>query len=356
VAAARLAARRLVTAMTVSPPPPPQAATVRKPAHRVNPLALVGHALPWAIAIAYYFLASGDVGFGTRIMIWALFALSLDLALGYAGIVTLGHAAFFGIGAYAAGLFSVHVSPDPLLGHLFAIIAAGAFGLISGALILHLSGVAFLMLTLAILSALYQVGNEARSLTGGDDGLQGVDIGPLFGRFDFNIFGDTAYFYTLAVLFIWFLISWRIVQSPFGRSLDGIRQNARRMRAIGTPVWWRLVAVYGLSAAMAGSAGALSTQSTGFVSLSVLSLFTSGIVAVMLILGGTRRLYGAFLGAAIYSFVQDATAKINPFFWEFVVGGMLIATVLFFENGLMDLGRIGRRLFERSRASTADRE
>jgi branched-chain amino acid transport system permease protein len=242
------------------------------------------------------------------------------------------------------------------LGHLFAIFAAALFGLASGAVILHLSGVAFLMLTLAILSTLYQVGNEARGLTGGDDGLQGVNIGPLFGRFEFDIFGNTAYFYALAVLFIWFLISWRVVQSPFGRSLDGIRQNAPRMRAIGTPVWWRLLAVYVLSAAMAGSAGALATQSTGFVSLSVLSLFTSGIVAVMLILGGTRRLYGAFLGAAIYSYVQDATARISPFFWEFVVGGLLIVTVLFLENGLMDLGRECRRLFARSRPSTADRE
>jgi branched-chain amino acid transport system permease protein len=339
-----------------SPSLPAGSIAVKEPSRRLNVLSLVGHALPWAIPIAYYFVADADIGFGTRVMVWGLFALSLDLALGFAGIVTLGHAAFFGIGAYAAGLFSIYVSPDPLLGHLFAILAAGLFGLVSGALILHLSGVAFLMLTLAILSALYQVGNEARGLTGGDDGLQGVNIGPLFGGFDFDIYGNTAYFYALAVLFIWFLISWRVVQSPFGRSLDGIRQNAPRMRAIGTPVWWRLLAVYVLSAGMAGSAGALATQSTGFVSLSVLSLFTSGIVAVMLILGGTRRLYGAFLGAAIYSYVQDATARISPFFWEFVVGGLLIVTVLFLENGLMDLGRECRRLFARSRPSTADRE
>jgi branched-chain amino acid transport system permease protein len=327
-----------------------------EPSRRLNALSFAGHALPWAIPIAYYFVANGDVGFGTRIMVWGLFAMSLDLALGFAGIVTLGQAAFFGIGAYAAGLFSIYVSPDPLLGHLFAIVAAGLFGLVTGALILHLSGVAFLMLTLAILSALYQFGNQARSLTGGDDGLQGVNIGPLFGRFDFDIYGDTAYFYALAVLFVWFLISWRIVQSPFGRSLDGIRQNVPRMRAIGTPVWWRLLAVYVLSAAMAGSAGALSTQSTGFVSLSVLSLFTSGIVAVMLILGGTRRLYGAFLGASIYIYVQDATAKISPFFWEFVVGGLLIVTVLLLENGLMDLGRLFRKLLARSRPNRAGRE
>ena len=308
---------------------------------------LAGHALPWAIAIVYYFVAGYSLSIGTQIMIWILFALSLDLVLGYAGIVTLGHAAFFGVGAYAAGLFSIYFSPDPILGHLFAIVVAGLLGLISGALILHTTGVTFLILTLATVSIIFEFGNQARWLTGGDDGLQGMQVGPIFGTFEFNIFGQTAYIYTLVVLFIWFLISWRLVKSPFGRSLDGIRQNPRRMRAIGTPVWWRLLAVYTISAAMAGSAGALLAHSTRFVGLSSLSLLTSGIVTVMLILGGTRRLYGAFIGAAIYYFVQDSTAKISPYFWEFIVGGMLIATVLFLEGGLMDLGRVGQRLMAR---------
>jgi branched-chain amino acid transport system permease protein len=310
-------------------------------------LALAGHALPWAIAIVYYFLAEGYLSLGTQVMIWALFALSLDLALGYAGIVTLGHAAFFGFGAYTAGLFAIHVSPDPVLGHLVTIVLTAILGAVTGALILHTSGVTFLMLTLAIVSVMFEYANQARWLTGGDDGLQGIKVDPIFGVFEFNIFGQTAYVYTLIVLFLWFLISWRIVHSPFGRSLDGIRQNPRRMRAIGTPVWWRLLAVYTLSAAMAGSAGALSAHATRFVGLSVLSILTSGIVTVMLILGGTRRLYGAFLGAAIYYVVQDWTAKISPYFWEFIVGAMLMATVLFLEGGLMDLGRIGRNLIAR---------
>lgn len=309
--------------------------------------ALAGHALPWIIAIVFYFTAEGSLSIGTQIMIWILFALSLDLVLGYAGIVTLGHAAFFGVGAYAAGLFSIHFSPDPILGHLFAIAVAGLLGLITGALILHTTGVTFLMLTLAIVSIIFEFGNQSRWLTGGDDGLQGMKVDPIFGIFEFNIFGHTAYVYALVVLFLWLLFCWRLVHSPFGRSLDGIRQNPRRMRAIGTPVWWRLLAIYGISAAIAGSAGALLAHSTRFVGLSSLSLLTSGIVTVMLILGGTRKLYGAFIGATIYYVVQDATAKISPYFWEFVVGIMLIATVLFLEGGLMDLGRIGRNLFNR---------
>ena len=305
---------------------------------------LVGHALPWLVIAAFYFLVDDYLGLGTQVMIWALFALSLDLALGYAGIVTLGHAAFYGLGAYAAGVFSIHVSQDPILGHFFAIGVTALFGLISGALILHTTGVTFLMLTLVIVSIMFEIGNQARGLTGGDDGLQGIRLNPIFGVFDFDLWGHTAYIYTSIVLFIWFVIAWRLVHSPFGRSLDGIRQNARRMRAIGTPVWWRLLAIYTISAAMAGSAGALSAHATKFVGLSVLSLLTSGVVTVMLILGGTRRLYGAFIGAAIYYVVQEWTAQISPYFWEFVVGIMLIATVLFLDGGLMELGDRGARL------------
>jgi branched-chain amino acid transport system permease protein len=307
----------------------------------------IGHAIPWAVAIAFYFLAGGYLSFGTEVMIWILFAMSLDLVLGYAGIVTLGQAAFFGVGAYVAGLMSIHVTGDPLIGHAVAIVASALVGLITGALILHTTGVTFLMLTLAIVSIMFEYANKAKWLTGGDDGLQGMQVSPLFGTFEFNLFGQTAYLYTLIVLFIWFLIAWRVVHSPFGRSLNGIRQNPRRMRAIGTPVWWRLLAVYTLSAAMAGSAGALSAHSTRFVGLEVLSLLTSGIVTVVLILGGTRRLYGAFLGSIIYFVVQDWTAKENPYLWEFIVGLMLMATVLFLEGGLMDLGRIGRQLVAR---------
>jgi branched-chain amino acid transport system permease protein len=308
-----------------------------------------GHVLPWAIVVVFYFTAEGSLSMGTQIMIWILFALSLDLVLGYAGIVTLGHAAFFGVGAYAAGLFSIYFSPDPIIGHIFAIVVSGILGLISGALILHTTGVTFLMLTLATVSLIFEFGNQSRWLTGGDDGLQGMKVNPIFGIFEFNIFGQTAYVYAAVVLLLWLVFSWRLVHSPFGRSLDGIRQNSRRMRAIGTPVWWRLLAIYGISAAMAGSAGALLAHSTRFVGLSSLSLLTSGIVTVMLILGGTRKLYGAFIGAAIYYVVQDSTAKISPYFWEFIVGGMLIGTVLFLEGGLMDLGRIGSRLINRFR-------
>jgi branched-chain amino acid transport system permease protein len=166
---------------------------------------------------------------------------------------------------------------------------------------------------------------------------------PVLGLFRFDLWGNTAYLYSLVVLFIWFVASWSMVHSPFGRSLDGIRQSPQRMRAIGTPVWWRLVVVYAISGAMAGTAGALSAQTTRFVGLNTLHVLISGIAVVMLVLGGTKRLYGAFIGAAIYVVVQDFAAKINPFYWMFVIGGLLMATVMFLEGGLMEVLDIARR-------------
>jgi branched-chain amino acid transport system permease protein len=296
------------------------------------------HALPWIAALAVYFVAGGYLSLGTQVLIMILFALSLDLALGHAGIVTLGHAAFFGFGAYAAGNFAIHVNGDPLAGLAFATVLAGLFGLATGAVILHTRGITLMMLTLAIASLLAEFANQAHWLTGGDDGLQGIRMAPLLGAFRFGLWGHTAYLYALAVLAVWFALTWHVLRSPFGRSLDGIRQSPARMRAIGTPVWRRLVAAYGLSAAMAGSAGALSAQTTSFVGLSTLGVLLSGTVLVVLILGGTRRLYGAFLGATVYVVAQNVAAELDPFRWMLVLGALLMAIVLFLEGGLASIG------------------
>jgi branched-chain amino acid transport system permease protein len=315
-------------------------------------LGLLWHTVPWIIAIGVFYTQEGYLSLWTNALIMILLTLSLDIALGYAGIVTLGHAAFFGFGAYAAGLFAIHVHSDPILGLIAATLLTAVFGLLTGMLILHAEGVTLLMLTLAVSVLLYQWANRAHDITGGDDGLQGVRMSPVLGMFRFDLYGKTAYLYALVVLFLWFVVAWRVIASPFGRTLDGIRQSPRRMRAIGTPVWWRLVAVYGLSAAMAGTAGALSAQTTRFVGLVTLDVFISGIALVMLVLGGTRRLYGAFIGATIYVIVQDYAAKVNPFYWGFFIGVMLMASVLFLEGGLMDIGSALRRLIDRFRPRT----
>jgi branched-chain amino acid transport system permease protein len=316
---------------------------------RVSPL---WHAVPWLIALAFYFMGAGYHSLGTNILVYILLTLSLDLALGYAGIITLGHAAFFGFGAYTAALFALHVYTEPVTGLIVATVLTGIFAALTGMLILHTQGVTLLMLTLAISILLAEWANRAHDITGGEDGLR-VTMGYVLGLFRFDLWGRVAYLYALAVLFVWFWAAWSIVHSPFGRSLDGIRQSPARMRAIGTPVWWRLVAIYAISGAMAGTAGALSAQTTRFVGLNTLHVLISGIAVVMLVLGGTKRLYGAFIGAAIYVVVQDIAAKVNPFYWMFVIGGLLMATVMFLEGGLMEVLDIVRRrfrqLFARSR-------
>ena len=318
-------------------------------------IAKAWHVLPWALALVFYFTAGGYLSLGTHVLIMILFALSLDLALGVAGIITLGHAAFFGFGAYAAGILAARLSNDPLLGLAVATLLTGLFGALVGMLILHTAGVTLMMLTLAISALLAEFANQAHWLTGGDDGLQVGRMAPLFGLFRFDLWGHTAYLYATAVLFLWSLAAWRIMRSPFGRSLDGIRQNPRRMRAIGTPVWRRLVVAYGLSAAMAGTAGALEAQTTRAVGLGALGVLASGTVLVMLILGGTRRTYGAFVGATVYVVVQDIAAQIDPFRWMFVVGILLMAVVLFLENGLMGFPEAARRVLRGSRPRSGGR-
>lgn len=302
--------------------------------HRVR----IADIAPWVIALAAFFLFPRHLQLGTQVMIMVLFALSLDLLLGYAGIVTLGHAAFFGIGAYCSGLLSVRLAiNDPLVGLLVSAVLSGVAGLACGAVVLRTRGLTLLMLTLGILLMLAEVANRAAWLTGGADGLQGVSIGRLLGLFDWDLYGRTAYLYCVAVTFLAFVVVRTAVMSPFGRSLVGIRENAVRMEALGTPVRQRLVVAYGLSAALAGIAGALNAQTNQFVALNVLSFELSGAVLIMLILGGTGRLYGSFVGAPIYMIAADWFARLDPTYWLFWIGAMLVALVMFARGGFLGL-------------------
>jgi branched-chain amino acid transport system permease protein len=297
-------------------------------------------ALPWVIGVGGYFVFSDQLAFGSQILIAILFALSLDLVLGFAGIVTLGHAAFYGTGAYAAGIYAIHVSHEPLSGLLVAAVAAAVVGVVSGLIILRTHGLTQLMLTLAIATLLAEAANKASSLTGGNDGLQGIEIDPIAGLFHFDMFGRTGYLYCLIVLFVAWLFTRVLLASPFGQSLVGIRENVTRMHAIGAPVGARLLIAYAIGAAMAGLAGGLLAQTTQFVGQSVLSFERSGEVVIMLVFGGIGRIYGAFIGAAIYMIAQDQLAKSDPEFWNFWIGLILVLSVLFARGGI--LGIIGR--------------
>jgi branched-chain amino acid transport system permease protein len=305
-------------------------------------------ALPWLAAVASYFAFPDYLALGAQILATILFALSADLVLGYAGIVTLGHAAFFGTGAYTAGILAAHGWGEPITGLIAGAFVAALVGLSSGFIVLRTTGLALLMQTLVVATLLYEAANKASWLTGGDDGLQGMEVWPIFGRFRFDLFGHTAYFYCLIVLFLCWFAARRIVHSPFGRSLTGIRENIRRMHAIGAPVARRRLVVYTISAALAGVSGALIAQTTQFVGLSTLNLERSGTVLIMLIIGGVGRLYGAFIGVPLYMIAQNRFSEIDPVYWYFWIGLLMVAVVIFARGGVLGLVE---RLSLRSRSA-----
>jgi len=294
------------------------------------------HATRWrALEAAFWLLPLAAVLVFPRhylllneIAILGLFALSLDLVLGYAGIVSLGHAALFGFGAYGAALFAKHIHADPLLGLAVAIAAAAALGLVTSVLVLRGSDLTRLMVTLGISLILYEIANQLRWLTGGADGLQGVVMKPLLGAFEFDLSGRTAYLYSLVVLFASFLVARRVVHAPFGLSLQALRDNRLRASAVGVPVNFRLTAIYTLAAAMAGAAGALLAQTTGFASLDVLAFHRSAEVLLVLVIGGAGYLYGGLIGAALFALMHDRISALTPQYWQFWIGLILVLIVL----------------------------
>jgi branched-chain amino acid transport system permease protein len=287
-----------------------------------------------AAAIAAAMLFSDDLGFLTRINITCLFALSLSLLIGQAGIPTLGQAALYGTGAYAAGLFAIHVYADPLIGLVVGALSGGLIALVSGTVILHSRGLTCLMLTVAVTQVLGEAANKAASVTGGDDGLADIPVSKILGRFEFDLSGVVSFWYTLVVLIFAFAILRMIIASPFGLTCRGIKEDRVRMTSIGTPVFHHLLAVYGLSGIIAGLAGALSAQTTQVVGLNSLGFELSADVLVMVVLGGTQGLGGALIGVPAFMVLQRTAASINPYHWLFVVGAVLILTVLFLPRGL----------------------
>jgi branched-chain amino acid transport system permease protein len=302
----------------------------------------------WILALSCAFLFPSRYLIMTDIVRLALFALSLDLILGYAGIVSLGHAAFFGFGSYTAGLLAKWGWGEPLTGLLIAAAAAGLLGYLMSFIIARFRHLALIMITLGLGLLLHEAANSAHWLTNGADGLQGVRMWPLFGLFAFDIWGTAAYAYSLVVLFAAFLVMRRLIHSPFGLALRGIRENATRMPAIGAPSRAHIRKAYTISAVMAGVAGALLAQTTETVSLETLSFQRSADVLVILILGGAGRLYGGIVGAIIYMVARDQFSGINPQYWFFWIGLLLVAVVIFLPNGI--LGGLARlmRLWRRS--------
>ncbi len=289
------------------------------------------------LGLAAYYTFPDDLAFLTNVLVTALFVLSLSLVLGQAGIATLGHAAYFGIGGYAAGLFAIPTLRDPIAGLLVAGSAGGVAELLSGLVLLRTQGLTFLMLSVAFVQICHEVANRAARITGGDDGLSGIVPGPLLGAFEFDLYGRTAYLYALGVLVISYLLLRKICDAPFGLTCRGIRSDRLRISALGGNVYLHLLAVFSLGGVFAGFAGALSAQSAGVAGLSDLSFAFSGNALVMLVLGGVRKLHGALVGTVVFMVIQHVAATINPYHWLFIIGAMLIGSVLVLPTGIVGL-------------------
>src|SRR5215831_11039780 len=283
----------------------------------------------WTAALACAFVFPSRYLIMTDILRLALFAMSLDLILGYAGIVSLGHAAFFGIGAYGAGLLSLHgIITEPVIALVVAGLAAMLLGFLTSFLVIRGVDLTRLMVTLGIALLLEALAERFSNITGGTDGLQGIEMQPILGTFAFDMFGKVGFFYALAVLFLLFLLARRIVHSPFGLSLRAIKNNPLRAAAIGIPVNRRLIAIYTLAAFYAGIAGALFTQTTAIASLDVFAFERSADLMLVLVIGGTGYLYGGVIGAVVFRMLQELFSTITPQYWQFWIGLVLVVIVL----------------------------
>lgn len=309
----------------------------------------------WLVAASLLWLAPSKVLLLNEIAILALFVLSLDLILGYAGIVSLGHGAFLGLGAYTAGLLGKHGFTDPVMGLFLAGALAGLLGFVTSFLVLRGTDLTRLMVTLGVALILRELANKFSNITGGADGLTGVTMGPVLGLFEFDIFGKTAYAYSLTVLFILFYIARRLVNSPYGLLLRAIKGNALRTGAMGVPTNRRLVTIYTVAAVYAGIAGALLAQTSQFVSLDVLDFHRSADALLILVLGGSGQLWGAVIGSIAFKIMYDYLAAITPQYWQFWLGLVLVLIVLFGKGGILGFVQAVReRLAHRQNRGSAE--
>ena len=298
----------------------------------------------WLVLASSFFLLPDKLTLMSQILIFGLFAVSLDMALGYAGILTVGHAAFFGAGAYAAGLLAKHGWGEPFTGLLVALVVCAALGYLLSYLVVRGADLTRLMITIGVCVLLAELANRLSGITGGTDGLQGMAMWPVLGLFEFDLYGKTAFLYAFGVVLVMFLGVRLILRSPFGLALRGIHDSRKRMLAIGSPVESRLRMAYALSAAVAGVAGALLAQTTQFVGIESIGFNRSAEVLIILVLGGTGRLYGGMIGALVYMLVHDAFADLNPEYWMFWLGIFLIAAVMVGRGGIMGaLSRLAKR-------------
>jgi branched-chain amino acid transport system permease protein len=282
----------------------------------------------WLVILALIFGLPSRAAIINEALIAGLFALSLDLILGLTGIVSLGHAAFFGLGAYAAAVLASMGFADPMLGLVFGAAIAALGGLVTAPLLLRGGDLTRLMVTLGVSLMLGELANRNGWLTGGADGLN-FTMAPVLGLFSIGFTGQrNAALYSFAVLFILFVIARRLAHSSFGLSLAAIRENRLRAGALGVDTSRRIIAVYTVAAAYGGAAGALLAQTTQIVSLDLFDFHRSADVMLMVIIGGAGYLYGGLIGAAAFIVLRDVISAATPEYWEFWIGLALVILVL----------------------------
>lgn len=298
-------------------------------------LTRIGAGLPLLLAaIACFFLFPDYLTLLNSLFILAVFALSYDLLQGHAGVVSLGHAVFFGTGAYTAALLPAHGLDEPVVGLLAALLLSGLLALLLTRIVVVGNDLTRLLVTLGIGFLMLEAANQARWLTGGADGMSDFTMGPVLGLFRFDFAGETAFWYSLAVLALVYAFLWRLTTSPFGLALRGIRENVRRMPAIGAPVRRHLATAYTISGGIAGLAGALLAQTSNFASLDMLGFERSAEVMMMATLGGTGSIPGVVLGAVGFSYLKDALSAMSPKYWHLGIGLVLMLSVFVLRGGI----------------------
>lgn len=278
-----------------------------------------------------WFLAPYHLVLATRILILALFAMSLDLLDGYLGLTSLGHAIYLGTSAYLVGFVAIGYSNDLLLLLAVGVLTGVILGAVLGLLVLRASGVYFLMLTLALAQVAWGIAWQWRSVTGGDDGLAGIPR-PSLGSWEFV---DSASFYrVVAVVFIILTVLLvRLVNSPFGLTLQGIRESPDRMAALGYNVWLHKYLAFVISSAVAGCAGVLLALQNGIVTPTQLSLHTSAIGLLMALVGGAGTMIGPIIGSVIVVLLEFGVSQYTER-WIAILGVIYITVVLFAPDGM----------------------
>jgi branched-chain amino acid transport system permease protein len=312
------------------------------------PAELAGAAAIATLGAIGYVVFPDDLALLTRIVSIAFLVLALDLVTGYCGIATLGHAALFGVPAYAAGLACIGGLTDPVALLGVGMTTGFAAGLLSGALVARFHGLPQLVLSIALGQLVHALANKLSFLTGGTDGLSAIAPSRLFGLFGFDLWGRTGYGLAVGVLVVTVAALTRLARSPFGLTCRAIKDDPLRVRSLGGATSPPLVVMYGISGAVAGLGGALSAVTVGVVGVDSVSFERSAEALVMLALGGAGNLWGALVGTFLFQIFEHIVAAANPFQWMTLVGLLLMGVVIAVPRGLTrTVADAARGIFDR---------